>query len=970
MSFLGTECSKHLDSGCGSTGLLPGVPRVSPSLSGDKMDKIYVQSGFRCIGKGGPRDVGQTCNRGGSSLQGPSRILLDILSGSQKRWGGETNLELEATQCVDGQETFQDGHTQGGHFGRPARGLVNLNGPERCLFSCPYQAFPEEVSEVRLPGEGVSVQSTSVRSNSYSEVVHSSSGRGYGLNQKGGGVHIPLPGRPIIKKQSEGSSLQARRLYPKNISRHRVSFKPQKVSPRTYSRPGLYRSKVQDRSRKGLPSCRKNGKPHTLCEVIPCGELQVCQTVHATAGPDGLFTGSSSLGEVVHETISNVPHVLLVSPESRFRIQDSGEKNLASSPSLVGRQGESFTRKVPKPSKGSVHGDHRCIIGWLGGSRGRSACARSVVSIRQKPSHKSSRAESRFPLYEVIPSPFGRKDCVGKNRQHHGVVLHQQTGRNKGSSTMHSDFSDAGVVQGAQNSAFGSAHSRGTECLSRQSVKEDSDSLLRVVPSSEGGRPDFSGPGETPSGSFCIQGESETSLLRVQSLRDGSFCDRCSKPKLDGHVGLCLPTFSPSTSGYQQDKGAKGNSHSDCPNVSLEVLVPGTPPSSGGFSVQASPEVKLIDPTQGEVCSPPAPGIQPGGLEIKRGTIIEGGVSQAAAETILSAKASSTYRGYECGWRSFCLWCEQNGFNPRETTIAQIVNHLQGVLQTSKKANTMKHRLASINAFHPGFKPYNSLWVVPIIKEFKQGAFKKFPVIKNPVPTWDLPFVLDALMRHPYEPMEESSLENLTLKTAFLVAVTSGRRVSEIHAVDCREEWLVISNQRAILRTNPLFRPKIASDKNINAKIVLKAFFPNPRNAHQTELHSLDVVRSLNHYLEKTKPFRTSSQLFLSYQEGKKGVPITKDTIARWIKQCILRAYSSKDKATPVGVKAHSTRAMSTSWAEVFGASAQSICEAATWSSDSTFCKFYRLDVLSLPEHNFGEAVIKAATSRRSSRFK
>jgi hypothetical protein len=73
--------------------------------------------------------------------------------------------------------------------------------------------------------------------------------------------------------------------------------------------------------------------------------------------------------------------------------------------------------------------------------------------------------------------------------------------------------------------------------------------------------------------------------------------------------------------------------------------------------------------------------------------------------------------------------------------------------------------------------------------------------------------------------MEESSLENLTLKTAFLVAVTSGRRGSEIHAVDCRKEWLVISNQRAILRTNPLFRPKIASVKNINANISSKPSF-------------------------------------------------------------------------------------------------------------------------------------------------
>jgi hypothetical protein len=197
------------------------------------------------------------------------------------------------------------------------------------------------------------------------------------------------------------------------------------------------------------------------------------------------------------------------------------------------------------------------------------------------------------------------------------------------------------------------------------------------------------------------------------------------------------------------------------------------------------------------------------------------------------------------------------------------------------------------------------------------------------------------------------------------VAITSARRVSEIHAVDCRKDWLILSKQKAILRTNPLFLPKVASSKNINAKIVLKAFLPNPRNAKHTRLHSLDVVRALKLYIERTDPIRTSSQLFLSYQEGRQGRPITKDTIARWIKQCILRAYDKKNKDAPVGVKAHSTRSMSTSWAEVYGASAESICEAATWSSDTTFCKFYRLDVLSVPDENFGEAVLKAATSKK-----
>jgi hypothetical protein len=45
---------------------------------------------------------------------------------------------------------------------------------------------------------------------------------------------------------------------------------------------------------------------------------------------------------------------------------------------------------------------------------------------------------------------------------------------------------------------------------------------------------------------------------------------------------------------------------------------------------------------------------------------------------------------------------------------------------------------------------------------------------------WDLPTVLQGLMADPFEPLEELSLQYLTLKTVFLVAVCSVRRIGEL----------------------------------------------------------------------------------------------------------------------------------------------------------------------------------------------
>ena len=47
---------------------------------------------------------------------------------------------------------------------------------------------------------------------------------------------------------------------------------------------------------------------------------------------------------------------------------------------------------------------------------------------------------------------------------------------------------------------------------------------------------------------------------------------------------------------------------------------------------------------------------------------------------------------------------------------------------------------------------------------------------------WDLSAVLNELTKAPFEPMKDTDLKHLTLKTAFLLALASGKRCSKIHA--------------------------------------------------------------------------------------------------------------------------------------------------------------------------------------------
>ena len=51
------------------------------------------------------------------------------------------------------------------------------------------------------------------------------------------------------------------------------------------------------------------------------------------------------------------------------------------------------------------------------------------------------------------------------------------------------------------------------------------------------------------------------------------------------------------------------------------------------------------------------------------------------------------------------------------------------------------------------------------------------------LPKWKLSVVLNELTKAPFELMKDTDLKHLTLKTAFLVALASGKRCSEIHAL-------------------------------------------------------------------------------------------------------------------------------------------------------------------------------------------
>ena len=228
--------------------------------------------------------------------------------------------------------------------------------------------------------------------------------------------------------------------------------------------------------------------------------------------------------------------------------------------------------------------------------------------------------------------------------------------------------------------------------------------------------------------------------------------------------------------------------------------------------------------------------------------------------------------------------------------------------------------------------PGLSLSEHPLVKDFLKSVKRKSSTAKPLLPSWDLSLVLDALCGPPFEPLESLDLGVLTLKTVFLLAITTAKRVSDFHALSVHEDCLSFdAEHRSVrLQPNPVF---VTKTQRVASSVRLEAFHPPPFSSDQDRrLHNICPIRTLLHYIQRTKELRGSvSQLFVTHGPGKAaGKAASKPTVSRWLVEAIRLAYTSKGVDPPAGLKAHSSRAQATSWALFRGVPIREVCEVQT----------------------------------------
>lgn len=140
-----------------------------------------------------------------------------------------------------------------------------------------------------------------------------------------------------------------------------------------------------------------------------------------------------------------------------------------------------------------------------------------------------------------------------------------------------------------------------------------------------------------------------------------------------------------------------------------------------------------------------------------------------------------------------------------------------------------------------------------------------------------------------------SLLEPLSMKTEFLVAVASTRRV---FGTPGSANWSFLYGffykDKVSLSLHPKFMLRLVSAFHMNQSFQLPVF-PKPHSSKaKGKLHTLHVYSALAFYINCIKLFKACSRLFVSYAERIQGQQY-QFSVSHWLSNCIKHCFELCD---------------------------------------------------------------------------
>ncbi len=876
--------------------------------------------------------AGKRSHRNGFSSFERVRLLQPLLPRPQKGWRPPAHPRSQTPESRPHETAVQDDHTEADPLADLHRGLVLFSGPERRILSHPDSPPSQTILEIRLRGSGLPVHGPTLWAVSGPPYFYEVHGCGSFPSETDGNPHSQLPRRLAHSGPVRGGTTFTQNPHPQPLRapgaqgqfrQKRTVSQPTNIVPGYSSGLSSHESGDSARTRSGHSETR--------------GHLQErhrspTQSVSENAGPYGRSIASVTAGPAPHAPPSTL-------------VETTGSTQRMASRTLA-YQGESGLCNSPDPlEEPTVDGEGR---GHGVGPHQESCHDRRLqhrlgALCEGKPTFGHwSKTESGFHINCLemlavcracqffLPDLIGRHVLIRSDNMSVVSYINHQGGV----SSKRLFILAERLLEWAQLNlrSLRAAHlpgrlNQGADMLSRSNVPSEEWMLHPQVVQKI----------------WKTFGKAEVDLF---ASKDNSHCPTYYSKDRDAlaHDWPNLLLYAcPASTGRQAYQGTGSQGAIGGPLVEEPTLVVRADSATDSSPLARAPETG--SPLSGERNNM-APSTRAVGSLHLAAQWEPTGLPERVLNTISEARAPSTRRLYALKWSVFSTWCLNRGENPSTSELAVVLSFLQELLDKGRSHSTLKVFVAAIAAFHAPIAG-QSVGRDNSVVRFLKGARRLNPPRPLTVPTWDLPTVLRALKGPPFEPLQSTDLRSLSLKTALLLALASVKRVGDLQALSTSPACLEFgpNDSKVVLKPRHGYVPKVLSTPFRAQVITLSAL---PPSEEDRELSLLCPVRALRIYFERSAPFRHTEQLFVSFGNRTKGHPITKQRLSKWIVDAVMLAYSSLGLQCPIGVRAHSTRGIASSWAWSSGVSITEICTAAGWATPSTFARFYNLDIPAL----------------------
>ena len=839
-----------------------------------------------------------------------------------------------------------------GHVGR----LSRLRGR---LLPCRDRSSRQEISEVRVRQYRLRVPSLAVRPFYGPKNVHTSGTGRRRLPQDMRGQSVPISGRLARRRRvirpNPTILIPGPHLRPGNRVPHKrgeigLGPDPVPVLPRLQPGPSQGPGPSVRRPHRPAPSSDRTGHERRIVHS-PSVEIPVRTSgEHDVSGPKSQTTHPPA------PVLCPEPMV----PGHAGHNPDTPDPECPDPARVVARPHQLDFRSSFLNSRPGTDNSDRCFILRMGRSPGRPDGFWRLARPMEEQAHQLAGTPGSVANSETFSGPGSKPSSGSPIRQFHHGLLHQQAGRDTLPDPMPPGPGHVGMVRPTGHCTSSSPSSRDTQRPSGRTVQGE---VLPdgVVPTPSDAQSPVLNLGDSHGRPVRNTEEQETTdvLLPIQGTRVER--GQCPDSELGRSVRVCIPPHSTAPQSAQEDQ-TPPNSGGDPsgPILAEPNLVPPTNPDVSGLPQEVARQVEPPEELRDGGIVPRTQQAPIGCVENLRQSYRAQGFSEAVAKLASCGKRPSTYRVYDSRLAHYSRWCTTRSLDPNSAPVQQIAEFLSDLAKMTEPGHSLSYNTivgyrTAIGAIHTGFSEGVTVSNHPVLQSVMKGIFNSKATTRQLKPVWDLPKVLGHLSQAPFEPMARASLRNLSVKTAFLIQLASGRRGGWIHA--CRMDPAYLRKESGGFT----FLSSLILDKNQSAHFTPEPVFIAALSDHSPDDKLHCPIRALKWYLDKTKTIRGQEKaLFISSKEPHSKA--AKLTIAGWVKEAIAGTYRDLplEERLAMNIRAHDTRGVAASWARAAGVSIPEIMNAAAWSTPVTFAKFYLKD-LPNQKGKFGNAVLSTA---------